>query len=39
MIKNILKIILGYYAGYILGWVGFFTVLAIIGGLVGPVVW
>ena len=39
MMKNILKLAVGYYTGYILGSVGFFTLLAIIGGLVGPVVW
>ena len=34
MMKNILKLAVGYYTGYILGWVGFFVVLANIGGLI-----
>jgi hypothetical protein len=38
MIK-VLTILIGYYTGYILGWIGFFMLLAIIGGLAGPVYW
>jgi|ETNmetMinimDraft_24_1059892.scaffolds.fasta_scaffold346058_2 hypothetical protein len=33
MIKNTLKLVLGYYVGYYLGWVGIFLTLAFIGGL------
>ena len=33
MIKTTLKLIAGYNTGYILGWVGIFVILAIIGGL------
>ncbi len=33
MMKNILKLAVGYYTGYILGWVGIFVILAVIGGL------
>ncbi len=34
MIKQTLKLIIGYYTGYILGIVGFFMILAIAGGLI-----
>jgi len=33
MSKTTLKLIAGYYTGYILGWVGVFVILAVIGGL------
>ena len=33
MIKTTLILIAGYYTGYIIGWVGIFVILAVIGGL------
>jgi hypothetical protein len=33
MFKTIIKLTLGYYTGYLLGWIGFFMILAVIGGM------